>query len=50
VPRSRFAGQDEEHLISDVTLRNITILGEPIRDLKALRLSLNEYCDSIVIE
>ena len=50
VPRSRFAGQDEEHLISDVTLRNITILGEPIRDLKALRLSLNEYCDNIVIE
>lgn len=50
VPRSRFAGQDEEHRISDVTLRNITILGEPIRDLKALRLSLNEYCDNIVIE
>ena len=50
VPRSRFAGQDEEHLISDITLRNITILGEPIRDLKTLRLSLNEYCENITIE
>ncbi len=50
VPRSRFSGQDEEHRITNVTLRNITILGQPVRDLKGLKLDLNDYCDSITVE
>ena len=49
VPRSRFAGQDEEHRITNVTFRNISILGEPVTSLEDLKLSLNEYCDAIVI-
>ncbi len=50
VPRSRFAGQSDENRITNVTLRNITILGNRVTDLKALKLSLNDYCEGITIE
>ncbi len=50
VPASRLSGQDDDHRITNVTLRNVTILGQPIRDLKSLKLSVNDYCDNIVIE
>ena len=50
VPASRLSGQDDGHRITNVTLRNVTILGQPIRDLKSLKLSVNDYCDNIVIE
>ena len=50
VPSSRLCGQDEAHRITNVTLRNVNILGKPITDLKTLKLSLNEYCDAITIE
>ena len=49
-PASRLCGQDETHRITNVTLRNVRILGKPIADLKTLKLSLNEYCDAITIE
>ena len=49
VPRSRFAGQDEEHCITNVEFRNVTVLGTPITSLEDLRLSLNDYCDAITI-
>ena len=49
VPRSRLAGQDEEHRITNVTLRGVTILGRPVTDLKEMKLSLNDYCDGIEI-
>ncbi len=50
VPASRLCGQDEAHRITNVTLRNVSILGKPITDLKTLKLSVNEYCDAITIE
>ena len=49
-PRSRLSGQDEEHRITNVTLRNVSILGNPITDLKTLKLSMNDFCDGITIE
>ena len=50
VPASRFAGQGEDNMITNVTLRNISINGERITDLKQLKLRLNDYCDGITIE
>ncbi len=49
VPRSRLSGQDEDHGITNVTLHNVTILGNPVTDLKDLKMSVNEYCDGITI-
>ena len=50
VPASRFAGQGEDNMITNVTLRNISINGERITDLKQLKVRLNDYCDGITIE
>ena len=50
VPISRIAGQSEEYRITNVTLRNVTVLGEKITDLKTLRVSVNEFCDGITVE
>ena len=33
-----------------VTLKNVTILGKPVQDLKGLNLSVNEFCDGITVE
>jgi len=50
VPASRFAGHNEKHRITNVTLRNVNILGEPITDLKTMKISVNDFCDAITIE
>ena len=50
IPASRLSGHSEENRITNVTLRNVTILGQPITDLKTMRLSVDEYCDNITIE
>ena len=50
VPASRFAGQDEAHRITNVTLKNISILGQRITDLKSMKASVNDYCGGITIE
>ena len=50
VPESRFTGQSAQNMISGVTLRNITILGQKITSLDALRASLNEFCAGITVE
>ena len=50
VPPSRFSGHDGDHQITDVVLRNIRILNQDITDLKAMRLSTDEFCGGIVIE
>ena len=50
VPRSRFSGQDEEHRITNVTLRNVSILGNPMTSLKDMKISLNDYCDGITVQ
>ena len=50
VPASRLSGQGEENMITNVTLRNVTILGKPVTTLKEMKLSVNEYCDGITVE
>ncbi|MBQ9189956.1 MAG: hypothetical protein IJ138_11570 [Clostridia bacterium] len=50
VPASRFAGQSEQYRITNVRLKNVTILGERIADLKTMKATVNEYCDGITVE
>ncbi|MDR1692544.1 MAG: hypothetical protein LBR72_04235 [Oscillospiraceae bacterium] len=50
VPASRFAGVDEEHKIEDVTIKNVTILGEKITDLGALNARTEDFCSNIIVE
>ena len=50
VPESRFVGHGPENQITNVTLRNVTILGKAITSLEDLKLSINEYCDAITVE
>jgi len=50
VPASRFSGHNEKHRITNVAMRNVNILGNPIQDLKTMKVSLNDYCDAITIE
>lgn len=50
VPESRFSGQSSENQITNVTLRNIQILGESIKDLKGLHADVNEFCSGITVE
>ena len=49
VPRSRFSGQDEEHRITNVVLQNVTILGKPMGSPEEMKISMNEFCDSITV-
>ena len=50
VPRSRMSGQSDDNRITNVTLRNMSILGNRITDLKTMKLSIDDYCDGITIE
>ena len=50
VPRSRFSGQDEDHRITNVTLRNVTILGVPVTSPEEMKISVNEFCDGITVQ
>ena len=50
IPRSRFSGQDEDHQITNVTLRNVTILGMPVTSPEEMKLSVNDYCDGISVQ
>ena len=50
VPRSRMSGQSEDNMITNVTLKNVTILGKPITSLKEMKLSVDDYCDGITVE
>ena len=50
VPRSRMSGVGEDNMITNVILRNVRILGEPIVTLKEMKLSVDDYCDGIVVE
>ena len=50
VPASRLSGQSEENMITNVTLRNVNILGSPITDLKTLKMRIDAFCENIVIE
>lgn len=50
MPMSRIYGHNDEHTIENVTIRNVTILGERIDSLDALRLDTNEFARNIVVE
>ena len=50
VPASRMAGHSEENMITNVTLKNVSILGNPITTLKDMKLSVDDYCDGIEIQ
>ena len=50
VPASRISGIDETHRITNVTLKNVNILGKAVQDLKGLNLSVNEFCEGITVE
>jgi polygalacturonase len=50
IPASRIIGYDDEHTIENVTIRNVTILGERITDLKALKMETNEFALNIAVE
>ena len=50
VPRSRMSGQSEDNRITNVTLRNVSILGQPIATLKDMKLSIDDYCENITVE
>lgn len=50
VPASRLSGQSEDNRITNVTLKNVNILGNPITDLKQMKLRTNEFCDGITVE
>lgn len=50
VPASRFSGHNDDHRITNVTMRNVTINGKPITDLKTMKVSVNDYCEAITIE
>lgn len=47
-PECHFAGQGSENQITNVKLRGVTILGQPVRDLKGLHANVNEFCDITV--
>jgi len=50
VPNSRILGHNENHTIENVAIRNVTILGERITSLQALRMEVNEFAHNIVVE
>lgn len=50
IPASRLAGQGEDNRITNVRLKNVSVLSEPITDLKTLKLRTNEFCENITIE
>ncbi len=50
VPASRILGFGKDNLIDNVTIRNVNILGNDITDLKAMKLTVNEYVTNITIE
>jgi len=50
VPASRILGHNDAHRISNVTIKNVTILGESIKSLAALNMELNDYAVDITVE
>lgn len=50
VPESRFVGHGPDNRITNVTMQNIWVCGNPILSLEDLNASLNEYCESILVK
>ena len=50
VPASRFLGYNDEHLLENLTIKNVTILGNKITSMDDLKASANEFVRNITIE
>jgi hypothetical protein len=50
IPPSRILGHNEDHTVENVTIRNVTIMGQRITSLEDLNMELNEYTNNIVVE
>ena len=50
VPASRLAGQSEDNMITNVRLKNVSILGQSVTDLRQMKLRINEFCEGITVE
>ncbi len=50
IPASRFVGHGPENRITNVTIRNVTILGERITSLDGLNATVNDFCEAIIVE
>ena len=50
IPASRLAGQGEDNRITNVRLKNVSILGQPVTDLRQMKLRINEFCEGITVE
>lgn len=50
IPASRMSGVSEDNMISNVTLRNVNILGQKMTTLKEMKLSTDDYCEGITVE
>ena len=48
-PPSRFLGHSEAHMLENVTIKNVTILGEKITDLAALKAEVNEFAANVSV-
>lgn len=49
-PPSRIYGYDEEHMVENVTIRNVVINGNRITNEKDLKLKINSYTANIIVE
>jgi hypothetical protein len=49
-PPTRIYGYDEEHMVENVTIRNVVINGTKITDLKDLKAKVNAYTANIIVE
>ena len=50
IPASRMSGVSEDNMITNVKLRNVNILGQKMTSLKEMKLSIDDYCDGIMVE
>lgn len=49
-PPSRMYGYDEEHMIENVTIKNVVINGTKITNTKELKAKINSYTANIIVE
>lgn len=49
-PPSRFYGYDDEHMVENVTIRNVIINGTKVTSLKELNVRTNAYTTNIIVE
>ncbi len=50
MPKSRLDGFDTEHQVQRVHIRNLTLNGQPVTDLKSAGVQMNEFTNDITIK